>query len=173
MIGLTSRAIHDPPGPKESPKTRSSSLENRLIKALFQSDVGRRRQDLRLLVQVAGWLSKKPTNSTCPMSCSFPVENHEFRPKTLKSKLLVQRYREISTRSQQIHQDLGSIFINPEEILAKSCQIRSNLMRSGNILAKIRPDFALLQQTRNDQYEIEIDTTRTDRFETLFGLVVG
>ena len=43
MIGLTSRAIHDPPEPKEPPETRSSLPENRPIKALFQLDVGRRR----------------------------------------------------------------------------------------------------------------------------------
>ena len=41
------------------------------------------------------------------MSCSFPVENHEFRPKTLKSKLLVQRYKEISTKSRQIQPNLS------------------------------------------------------------------
>jgi len=35
MIGLTSRVVHDPPGPKKPPETRYSSPENRLIKALF------------------------------------------------------------------------------------------------------------------------------------------
>ena len=142
MIDLTSRAVNNPPRPKELPETQSSSPENRSIKALFQSNVGRRRQGLRPLVRVAGWLSEKPTNPTCLMSCSFLVENHKFQPKTLKSKLLVRRYKEILARSQQIHQDLGSIFINPKEISDKSHQIRSNLMRFDNISAKFRSTVA-------------------------------
>ena len=145
MVSTGARAFHDLPRPDKPLETRSSSLKTTWSKLGFGRTqvTGTRTRDHRFKLQVgclrnqwtrpARWAvlpSLEITNSTKNWWIQTLKSDDigRFRPDPLRSRSDLYRYREISAISRYI---------------------RLDLMRSGNISAKIRPNFAPLWQTRN------------------------